>query len=128
MTRINDVLNDNNRHAFGAILTNLDTTTTAIARRSGDIEGALHNANATMDNLRVATSTLTPTIHDADLTIRKLGKVADDADAFVNGDGLAPDFRPGEGIAAPDRQPHQVLRPTQPRADQASVRRPAQGI
>jgi phospholipid/cholesterol/gamma-HCH transport system substrate-binding protein len=89
VTRINDVLNDNNRQAFGAILANLNTTTTAIARRSGDIEGALHNANATMDNLRVATSTLTPTIHDADLTVRKLGKVADDTDAFINGDGLA---------------------------------------
>jgi phospholipid/cholesterol/gamma-HCH transport system substrate-binding protein len=28
-------------------------------------------------------------LDDADLTVRKFGKVADDADAFVTGDGLA---------------------------------------
>ena len=42
-----------------------------------------------MTNLREVSASLKPTIDDADATMRKIGKVADDADAFVNGDGLS---------------------------------------
>ena len=36
-----------------------------------------------------ASASLQPTLDHVDLTVTKFGKVADDADAFVNGDGLA---------------------------------------
>jgi phospholipid/cholesterol/gamma-HCH transport system substrate-binding protein len=42
-----------------------------------------------MANLESASNGLKPTIEQVDLTLRKYGKVADDADAFINGDGLA---------------------------------------
>jgi phospholipid/cholesterol/gamma-HCH transport system substrate-binding protein len=46
-----------------------------------------------MANLSEATSNLRPefdsTLDKVNLTVQKYGKVADDADAFINGDGLA---------------------------------------
>ena len=42
-----------------------------------------------MANLSDATTGLRPTLEHVDLTVRKFGIVADDADAFLNGDGLA---------------------------------------
>ena len=40
-SRINDLLNDNNRRAIAHILANLDETTARVARRSGDIDAIL---------------------------------------------------------------------------------------
>ncbi|HEX4634906.1 MAG TPA: hypothetical protein VH189_01915, partial [Rhizomicrobium sp.] len=58
-----------------------------------DIDATIANANTTMANLSAASSNLRPQLDDAlskvDLTVQKYGKVADDADAFINGDGLA---------------------------------------
>jgi len=88
-SRINDLLNDNNRRAVAHILESLDQTTSTIAKRSGDIDAALRNANLAAANLRDASTDIKPTIADADVTVKKYGKVADDADAFINGDGLA---------------------------------------
>lgn len=87
--RINDLLNDNNRRALAHVLANLDETTTAIARRSADIDSAIANANQAMTRFNDASKSLAPTIDQANLTLKKYGKVADDADAFINGDGLA---------------------------------------
>ena len=88
-SRLNDLLNDNNRRAVTHILESLDQTTSTIAKRSGDIDAALRNANQATANLRDASTDLKPTIADADAMVKKYGKVADDADAFINGDGLA---------------------------------------
>lgn len=88
-SRLNDLLNDNNRVAITHILTNLDETTQVIARRSADIDASIAHANQAMANLDTASRSLKPAIEQVDLTLRKYGKVADDADAFVNGDGLA---------------------------------------
>jgi phospholipid/cholesterol/gamma-HCH transport system substrate-binding protein len=88
-SRINDLLNDNNRRAISHVLSNLDETTQVIARRSADIDATIANANKAMANLTEATSNLQPTLSHVDLTVQKYGKVADDADAFINGDGLA---------------------------------------
>ena len=88
-SRLNDLLNDNNRRAIVHILTNLDQTTSTIAKRSNDIDAAIKNANEATATLRDASRDLRPTIADADATVKKYGKVADDADAFINGDGLA---------------------------------------
>ena len=88
-SRINDLLNDDNRRAIARILSNLDETTAVIARRSGDIDAILKNTNEATANLNKASAGLQPTLDQVNLTAGKFGKMADDADAFINGDGLA---------------------------------------
>ena len=88
-SRINDLLNDDNRRAIAHVLANLDETTQVLARRSADIDATIANANKAMANLNDASNSLRPTIQQVDLTIRKYGMVADNANAFVTGDGLA---------------------------------------
>ena len=88
-SRLNDLLNDNNRRAMAHVLANLDQTTSTIAKRSADIDAALKNANEATANLRDASQDLKPTLANVDVTVKKYGKVADDADAFINGDGLS---------------------------------------
>ncbi|MDB5741471.1 MAG: hypothetical protein JWP16_2511 [Alphaproteobacteria bacterium] len=88
-SRLNDLLSDNNRRAIAHVLANLDETTEVVARRSGDIDATIANANKAMANLAEATNSIKPTISNLNLTVSKYGKVADDADAFINGDGLA---------------------------------------
>jgi phospholipid/cholesterol/gamma-HCH transport system substrate-binding protein len=88
-SRLNDVLNDDNRRAIAHVLANLDETTQVIARRSADIDATIAHANEMMAKLDDTANGLKPTIQQVDLTVRKYGKVADDADAFINGDGLA---------------------------------------
>jgi phospholipid/cholesterol/gamma-HCH transport system substrate-binding protein len=88
-SRINDLLNDNNRRAIAHVLANLDKTSQAIADRSADIDATIANANKAMANLSNASNNLRPTLEHVDLTIQKFGKVATDADDFINGDALA---------------------------------------
>jgi phospholipid/cholesterol/gamma-HCH transport system substrate-binding protein len=88
-SRLNDLLNDNNRNAIAHVLSNLDETSQVIARRSADIDATIANANKAMANLTDASNNLRPALDKVDLTVQKYGKVADDADAFINGDGLA---------------------------------------
>jgi phospholipid/cholesterol/gamma-HCH transport system substrate-binding protein len=88
-TRINDLLNDDNRRAIAHVLANLDQTTSLIARRSDEIDAIIRNTNQTTANLDKASAGLQPTLDRVDQTATKFGKVADDADAFINGDGLA---------------------------------------
>jgi len=88
-SRLNDVLNDDNRRAIAHVLANLDETTQVIARRSADLDATIAHANQAMANLNEASNSLKPTLQQVDLTVHKYGKVADDADAFINGDGLA---------------------------------------
>ena len=88
-SRLNDLLNDNNRTAIAHVLANLDETTQVIARRSADIDATIANANKTVANLDQASRDFKPTLEHVDLTVEKYGKVADDADAFIKGDGLA---------------------------------------
>jgi phospholipid/cholesterol/gamma-HCH transport system substrate-binding protein len=88
-SRINDLLNGDNRLAIAHVLTNLDEITTNLARRSSDRDTTLVNANKTMANLRSASDNLQPALEQLQLTFRKYAKVADDADSFINSDGLA---------------------------------------
>ena len=89
VTRINDLLNDNNRKSVAHILASLDQTTATIAARSADIDATIRQANDATRNLDVASNKLAPTLDHIDLTVGKFGKLSDDADAFVTGDGLA---------------------------------------
>jgi phospholipid/cholesterol/gamma-HCH transport system substrate-binding protein len=88
-SRINDLLNDDNRRAIAHILANLEETTQAVARRSADIDATIVNANKAMINLSNVSNKVSPLLDHVDLTVAKFGKVSDDADAFINGDGLA---------------------------------------
>ena len=88
-SRINDLLNDDNRRAIAHVLANLDETTQVIARRSADIDATIANANKTMANLDQASQGIKPALDQVDVTVQKYGKVADDADAFIHGDGMA---------------------------------------
>jgi phospholipid/cholesterol/gamma-HCH transport system substrate-binding protein len=88
-SRLNDLLNDDNRRAIAHVLANLDETTQVLARRSADIDATIANANKTMANLDQASQEIKPTLANLNVTVEKYGKVADDADAFINGDGLA---------------------------------------
>jgi phospholipid/cholesterol/gamma-HCH transport system substrate-binding protein len=88
-SRLNDLLNDDNRRAIAHVLANLDETTQVIARRSADIDATIANANKAMANLNQASQDIRPALENVDLTVQKYGKVADDADAFIKGDGMA---------------------------------------
>ena len=88
-SRLNDLLNDKNRKAIADVLANLDTTTSVIARRSAEIDATIVNADQAIASLNATAKNLQPTLDHVDLTVQKYGKVADDADAFINGDGLA---------------------------------------
>jgi phospholipid/cholesterol/gamma-HCH transport system substrate-binding protein len=95
-TRLNDLLKDENRVALSHTLANLDTLTTTLAARTGEIDATIRNASDAVANLKQASKDFQPmiahvngTIDVAGTTLRKYGKVADDADAFINGDGLA---------------------------------------
>jgi phospholipid/cholesterol/gamma-HCH transport system substrate-binding protein len=94
-SRINDLLKDENRKALADTLANLDTVTTMLAARSGEIDASIRHANDAVANLEQASRDFQPTIahinstiDTANTTLAKYGKVADDADAFVNGEGL----------------------------------------
>ncbi len=95
-SRLNDLLKDENRRAVSDTLNNLDTLTTTLAARSGEIDATIRNANEAVANLDKASAGFQPTldhvnatIATANTTLTKYGKVADDADAFIKGDGLA---------------------------------------
>ena len=89
VTRLNDLLDDKNRKAMSDVLANLDQTTTTLAKNSAQIDATIKNADTAMASLRDASTSLKPTLAHADATVTKFGKVADDADAFIKGDGLA---------------------------------------
>lgn len=89
VTRLNDVLSDQNRKSLTNVLSNLDQTTSAIAKRSADIDATIRNANTATANLRDASQDLKPTLARVDATVQKFDKVADDADAILKGEALS---------------------------------------
>jgi phospholipid/cholesterol/gamma-HCH transport system substrate-binding protein len=87
--RVNELLNDKNRKAFGDILNNLSMTTGTIAKRSGDIDSAIANFSEVSKSLAQSSKQIGPLVADADDGVKKFGKLSSDADAFVNGEGLS---------------------------------------
>ncbi|HEY0281050.1 MAG TPA: MlaD family protein [Rhizomicrobium sp.] len=79
--RINAILNDDNRKAFARILTNLDQTTGALARRSDDIDSALADFSK-------ASKALPGAVASIDESAKKFGQLSEDANEFVKGEGL----------------------------------------
>ncbi len=89
-TRLNDLLSDNNRRRLSDILANLDRD--HLGHRQTLRRYRRHHCTTPTQataNLRDASPDLKPTLDHVDVTVNKFGKVADDADAFINGDGLA---------------------------------------
>ncbi len=89
VSRLNDLLDDKNRKAVSDVLANLDVTTSALVKRSADIDATIKNAGVATANLRDASAGLKPTLDHVDVTVSKFSKVADDADAFLKGDALS---------------------------------------
>lgn len=89
VTRLNDVLNDQNRKSLTNVLSNLDQTTSAIAKRSADIDATIKNATTATANLRDASQDLKPTLARVDATVQKFDKVADDADTILKGEAFS---------------------------------------
>ena len=87
--KLNLLLNAKNQKAIGDILTNLDTVSTMVAARSGDIDQTIRNTNEATRNLAVATRELGPTLKQANVTLHRMDKLTLDADAVVTGDGIA---------------------------------------
>src|ERR1700742_1273185 len=90
------LLNPANRAHIAGILTNLDETTGAIAKRTPEIDAILKNAALATQTLNVDLQDFHHLMGGADVTVQKLNKLGgdadklvNDADAFVNGDGLA---------------------------------------
>ena len=90
VTRLNDLLSDQNPQGRleCAGQSGPDHHCT-LAKNSAEIDSTIKNANIAMASLRDASTSLKPTLEHADATMTKFGKVADDADAFIKGDGLA---------------------------------------
>jgi phospholipid/cholesterol/gamma-HCH transport system substrate-binding protein len=80
--RLIAVLSDENQQHLSRTLANLDKTTSTLANRSGDIE-------ETLANLNQASKSLPAVVADADTSVKKFGKLSEDADQFVRGEGLA---------------------------------------
>lgn len=80
--RLANLLSDDNQKHLANTLANLDKTTAALAAHSGEM-------GTTLANLSAASKGLPGTVAHADQAMTKIGKLADDADGFVRGDGLA---------------------------------------
>ncbi|HVZ68051.1 MAG TPA: MlaD family protein [Rhizomicrobium sp.] len=91
-----DVLSEQNRRAISKTLANISDTTSVIKRHSADIDATLSNLalgtqklNSSLDDLQKTMGTVDLAVRDADVSIKRIGKLADDSDKFVTGDGLA---------------------------------------
>lgn len=79
---INRTLSDKNQVALSNTLQHLDAATGALAKETPEIAITLRNLSAT-------TAKLPGVIADADASVKKIGKLSEDADAYVAGDNPA---------------------------------------
>ena len=83
--KLNDVLSDPNRKAFAQTLANLRDTTAAVAKHNQDIETTLTNVSSASGKLDTDLGDLHTTLTSANVAVSKINRLADDADAAVNG-------------------------------------------
>jgi phospholipid/cholesterol/gamma-HCH transport system substrate-binding protein len=86
--KINKLLSDENVKSFSGILANLDTTTADLKQITGPIAKRSKEIDATLVNVADASKLLAPTLANANLSVQKFGKLADDADTLVTGDAI----------------------------------------
>ncbi len=82
--RLNRVLSDDNIKAFSGILSNIKTTTDVLKARSPDIDKTIHNLATGTDALNIDLADLHGTLGTANGSLKKIDRLADDADAAVN--------------------------------------------
>ncbi len=94
--KLDKILTDENIRKFSQILDHTEVITGTIAARAGDIDQTLRNATvltanaaSAAHNIDVASRDFHPVLAQADTTLKKLDKLAGDADAVVTGDGVA---------------------------------------
>jgi phospholipid/cholesterol/gamma-HCH transport system substrate-binding protein len=83
--KLNDILDPQNRAAIAATLHNLDDITSSIDRHSQNIEHILTNVDSASTKLDGDLSDLHLTLASANGAMTKINRLADDADAAVNG-------------------------------------------
>jgi phospholipid/cholesterol/gamma-HCH transport system substrate-binding protein len=81
--KLNDVLNDKNRHAVTDILANLHDTSTVLAARSEDIDATLRNFNASSQKLEADLSDLHTTLDHADKAVVSINGLANHLDTSI---------------------------------------------
>jgi phospholipid/cholesterol/gamma-HCH transport system substrate-binding protein len=86
--KINKLLSDENVKSFSGILSNLNVTTANLTQITGPIAKRSKEIDATLVNVADASKLLAPTLANANLSVQKIGKLADDADTVVNGDAI----------------------------------------
>ncbi len=86
--KINKLLSDENVKSFSGILSNLKVTTDNLTQITGPIAKRSKEIDATLVNVADASRLLAPTLSNANLSVQKIGKLADDADTVVNGDAI----------------------------------------
>ena len=108
--RMSDVLNDENRKSIAELLASLRDTTAVINAHAEDLDATLSNLKAASSGINktlasadktldAAGTALTAASHaigsldgalsSADTTVKKLGKLSDDADKVITGEGVA---------------------------------------
>ena len=108
--RASDLLNDENRKALSETLENLRVTTGLLARHSADLDATVANlrtatagigttlgnvdktlasADRAFGSVDTAVGQLNTAITSADTTVQKIGRLSDDADKVVTGQGVA---------------------------------------
>ena len=118
--KINVMLSDKNMQNFSGILANLNITTANLNKITTPLAKDADQIDVTIRNVSSASAKLGPTLSDADQTMKKYGKLATDADTFVNGEGLSQVsdlVREARGLVASltrlsndlDRQPTKLL-------------------
>jgi phospholipid/cholesterol/gamma-HCH transport system substrate-binding protein len=86
--RLNRALSDENLKNFSGILANVRSTTDVLDKRKGDIDTTLHNISLASVKLNDNLDTLHTTLGNANIAVTKVSRLADDADAAVNGANL----------------------------------------
>jgi phospholipid/cholesterol/gamma-HCH transport system substrate-binding protein len=82
--KLNDVLSDPNRKAIGQTLSNLRDVSAAVAKHDQDIEDTLTHVASASGKLDTDLGDLHNTLATANVTVGKINRLADDADAAVN--------------------------------------------
>lgn len=86
--RLNRALSDQNLKNFSGILANVKSTTDVLEARKGDLNTTLHNVSLASAKLNDNLDTLHTTLGNANVAVGKVSRLADDADAAVNGANL----------------------------------------
>ncbi len=84
--QLSELLNAKNREAFSDILANLKTTSDVLARRSGDLDSAIKNLNASSQELTVTLAQLHTTLGHADKAVINISNLAGNANDVFSGD------------------------------------------